>query len=149
MFIYLFIYVFSIFGAWLKKQVGNRLLTTVTTVPWRGNKRCVRNAMGNALRDRSWSTCEINPRCNLDVRAGDVTNQENYPVTLSHKVFPIAFLMQRSSLERESSNFLLFGSTEGNKTFGFGTWVNDDKPTSVLSQLIHRQGAEFPLKLQS
>ncbi len=33
--------------------------------------RCVRNAMGNALRDRSWSTCEINPRCNWDVRAGD------------------------------------------------------------------------------
>ncbi len=51
-------------------------VTTVTSVPWRGNECCVRNAMGNALRDRSWRTCEINPRCNWDVRAGDVTNQD-------------------------------------------------------------------------
>ncbi len=31
---------------------------------------------GNALHNKSWSTCEINPRCNWDVRAGDVTNQD-------------------------------------------------------------------------
>ncbi len=36
---------------------------------------CARNATGNALRDKSWSTCEINPRCNWDVRVGDM-NQE-------------------------------------------------------------------------
>ncbi len=47
-------------------------VTTVTSVPWRGNECC----FGNALRDKSWSTCEINPKCNWDVRAGDVTNQE-------------------------------------------------------------------------
>ncbi len=33
-------------------------------------------ALENALRDKSWSTCEINPRCNWDVKASDVTNQE-------------------------------------------------------------------------
>ncbi len=53
-----------------------RSVTTVTSVPWRGNECCFRNAMGNALQCRSWSTCEINLRCNWDVRAGDVTNQE-------------------------------------------------------------------------
>ncbi len=61
----------------LRSRSGrNRSVTTATLVPCRGNERCGRDAMGNALRDKSWSTCEINPRCNWVVRAGDFTNQE-------------------------------------------------------------------------
>ncbi len=63
---------------WLHKMAQKRSVTTATWVPWRGNECCIDfDAMGNVLRDMSWSTCGINPGV-MGHQSGwrDVTNQE-------------------------------------------------------------------------
>ncbi len=52
------------------------LFKKIQKSPFKGTPLCRFDTLGERWCDKSWSICEINPRCNWGVRAGDVTKQE-------------------------------------------------------------------------